>query len=252
MFPCFFVKSSPLPLPLSLLTSFCLLFLSLHPYSPSAHSLSPTILLRCPCKLRWKWDSLRGELSFITHHRPDPGHINYNSPSGHLRKHTHVCAHTHTYAHAIASPIRERSVLGCSSTANPPQVFPRVSRNEWHLISTPTVWKIVTPIHTSAFLIYTRAPWVELLNEMSVWMYLPFPEVFLSPNFHRFQKIRIYRAQADRVQRQWVKKTEKTHLFDQMKLEFLNRPFKLMSAVWSQVICPFIYFILNLLSKKNN
>lgn len=85
------------PLPLSLLTSFCLLFLSLHPYSSSAHSLSPTILLRCPCKLRWKWDSLRGELSFITHHRPDPGHINYNSPSGHLRKHTHVHAHTHMH-----------------------------------------------------------------------------------------------------------------------------------------------------------
>lgn len=103
-------------------------------------------------------------------------------------------------------------MLGCSSTANPPQVFPRVSRNEWHLISTPTVWKIVTPIHTSAFLIYTRAPWVELLNEMSVWMYLPFPEVFLSPNFLESMKIRIYRAQADRVQRQWVKKTKKKHI----------------------------------------
>lgn len=96
-------------------------------------------------------------------------------------------------------------MLGCSSTANPPQVFPRVSRNELHLISTPTIWKIITPIHTSAFVIYTRVPWVELLNEMSVWMYLPFPEVFLSPNFHRFQKI-------DRVQYQWVKKKQKNHI----------------------------------------
>lgn len=58
--------------------------------------------------LWWKWVGLWGELSFITHHLPDPGHINYNSRTGHL------CTHT------LAGPIREGSVVECSSTANPP------------------------------------------------------------------------------------------------------------------------------------
>lgn len=97
-------------------------------------------------------------------------------------------------------------MLGCSLNTNPPQVFPCVSRNKFHLISTLTVWKIVTQIHTSAFLIYTNT--LERLNEMSVWikMYLRFPEVFLSLNFHTLWKMRVCRAQTACAQHQSLKK----------------------------------------------